>query len=368
MGLAGLSAAINRSVFFVILVVVSCVIAPSSAMAVQSNLYSAFTRCPTNSPMMNEPANEVAACVSAQVRDGSLQLGNLGAKFNSPLDLQFALVGGGSELQVVPESTTLVGEPIVLPNPFYVPPAQGQTPPASEQPSSPKKKRSKKGKCKKPKCKTRRCKKQRHRKGKCKKGRHKGHKKNRQRQDQPSENSQQVGTPSTQTGDEAVIKVFVEAAGDLKNLDLAAVLGEPVTAFELPLKLHLQGADLGPSCYIGSESEPIVMAPKAISPPISFEVSPDPNGFSTEVIAIGGGSLEDASFSIPRAKGCGPENPESHEGALDASINALVGLPAPEGASNALFGDVLLEIAGAGYDGTPPEGGAELQAAFDAAQ
>jgi hypothetical protein len=355
---------INLRIIVLAIVGAILVLSPQTALAVQSSVYENFTKCPTGAPAMNDPANEGAICVAGAVRHGSIRLGNFGVPINSPLRFQFALVGGGEEIHVVPESTSFdAGEPFMIPNPFYAPPTQG-TPPAIEPPSTPapKKRRAKgKSKCKPSKCKHRKCKRTGRKKGRCKKQGSKKRPNRRPQNHQIPQPNPSISQSTPPDPNAAMIKVIVESAGEVRNLELSALAGEPGTAFELPIKLHLEGAGLGPACYIGSDSEPVVLAPEAVSEPSSFQFGMDPNGFNVRLLGIGGVNLEDTSFSVPGASGCGA-------GALDAPINALMGLPAAPGSSKALLADILIEMAAAEFDGTPPEGGAELQAAFEAAQ
>lgn len=400
-----------RGALLAMTVMAACLVGPSAAVAQKTSIYSQFSSCPTGAPAMNEPANEGAACVSALVREGSIRLGNLGAPISSPLHIQLALVGGQAEGElppVVPGSTSLQAQPFFFPNPFYVPPTEDSSPaPGKEQspssnPGTPNPvqtaKRHKKKKHHRRKHRQRKhrhkCHKG-HKRHKCHKG-HKGHRGSKHRRVQAFSRAPQrpvlistgvfidndlgsssVPAPLTATTSPpaqtaavggASIEVVVEPVGDIRNVNPSAFVGEPGTAFEFPMKLHLKGAGLGPTCYIGTTSDPIVLAPEAISMPTSFQVASDPNGFQMKVLGVGGENLEDTTFEVPGAIGCGSIDPPSQEGTLDGAINSFIGLPASEGDSKALFGDVLLEMAGAEYDGTPPDGGAEIQAAFEAAK
>jgi len=115
-------------------------------------------------------------------------------------------------------------------------------------------------------------------------------------------------------------------------------LEPPVT---LPIKVHLQNSTgvLGPNCYVGSNSNPIVLnlitgttSPPppnepitGVNPTFSFDES-RPN-----VILANNGTFVDNSFSAPGASGC----VLTLFGFIPVSINGLVnsqsGLPAPAG-------------------------------------
>ncbi len=345
-----------------------CLVWSQAAMAVQTDMYANFTKCPTTAPAMNDPASSGVVCVSGLVRGGSLKVGNFQTAISSPMHLQFGLVSVGEEeqLDLVPGSTSLDSAPFVLPNPFYTPPP----PPGASAPSTPsKKKQAKKHKNKKGK------KHGKHKKGKKgKKGKKHGkHKKGKKgKKGKGASPAPPAGAPTpNQYGAPAAdqyVKATLETVGDLRNLHLSAVFGEPTPLFELPLKLHLEGAGLGPSCYIGSDAEPIVLTPSQIQLPNSFQAAVDPNGFGVEILALGGSSLEDASFAVPAAGGCGTVDPATQKGSLDGPISSLLGLPAAAGSSKAVLGNLLLELAAAINDGVPPDGGATLQAAFEAAK
>ena len=339
------------------------------AAAQETDMYASFGDCPTSGPEMNNPANEGAACLSALVKKGSIRLGNLGSPITSPMHFQAALVGGGEAgLVLVPGSTSVHAAPITFPNPFYVPPSDTSPGnPTVPVPSKPHRKKHNK--------KHRKHVKQKHKKRG--KKNHKGHGRHasgssrdhgRARSSSASLGAASVPVTQAAAGSGALIEAFVENLGDVRNLNISAFAGEPGTAFEVSLRVHLVGAGLGSSCFIGSEGEPIVLAPEVKAPPTTFAVSQDPNGFPTKVIGVGGEVLEDAAFAVPPAKGCGTVSPLTGDGTLDQAINAVAGLPAPVGESKAVLANVLMELVGAEYDGTPPDGGAEIQAAFDAAQ
>jgi hypothetical protein len=100
--------------------------------------------------------------------------------------------------------------------------------------------------------------------------------------------------------------------------------------------------DLGPSCFIGSEQDPIVLHPEntdlsgAQGKFQSFDPdgTPDPNG-PLLTIVVSGAVQGDNTFAVPGASGCGPNG----DGSLDAVVNAVVGLPSPSGTNNLVLDD-----------------------------
>jgi hypothetical protein len=115
------------------------------------------------------------------------------------------------------------------------------------------------------------------------------------------------------------------------------VFGEGV-ALQLPLKIKLENTLLGNSCYIGSESDPVLLklTTGATSPPGPNESI---KGSVGNLSILEGGnlvrftenSLVDNAFAAPKATGCG--------GALalliDPAVNLELGLSAPGGYNTA---------------------------------
>ncbi|HYG96534.1 MAG TPA: hypothetical protein VD741_05435 [Solirubrobacterales bacterium] len=331
-------------------------------MAVESDLYDNFTRCPTSSPAMNDPEADVAICMSALVRGGLLKVGNFQAPITSPAHIQMGLVSKeGSPF--VPEGMSLEASPFVIPNPFYTPPATAP-PAAAPPPQAPAKKRKKKAVKKKKAAK----------KAGKKKGK-KAQKKHQRKTKKKRKKKPVVAPPPAVVAPvppaveaDPFIRITMEPVGDFGGLNLGAVLSGEGPLFELSTRLHLQGAGLGPSCYIGSAAEPITIEPAVSQEPTSVNLAHDPNGLPVEVLELDGMSLEDEEFTVPGAKGCGIVDPATQTGSLDQTINATIGLPAVSGGSKVVFTDALFELAGTLIDGTPPDGGAQLQEAFDAAR
>lgn len=162
------------------------------------------------------------------------------------------------------------------------------------------------------------------------------------------------------------LKITLERAGDLSGLNPGFLFGVPLPLFRLPVKLHVEAPWLSNDCYVGSNQNPIVLGPFVVAPPAHFEFLGDPNGFHVETITFTDMPMEDKAVAIPRSHGCG------YGGGSDASANAkvdrLFGLPSPAGLNTMLLDHTDLVFVAAGFDGTPPDGGAEIQAAFEAAK
>jgi hypothetical protein len=349
---------------------VAMVLSVGSASAETSDLYDNFTRCPTSSPAMNDPTATGVVCASSIVRGGLLRVGNFQMPITSPVHTQFALVFKDENLTVVPGSTSMESTPSVLPNPFYVPPATPATtggPGATQPPGAP----AKKGKKKQQKKSKKKGKRKQQKKGKKKVKKHKKKpKKGKKRHKKKPVAAPPATTPPLPPAVVAdpFIRITLEPIGDLNELNLGAVFGEGGPLYRLALRMHLEGSGLGPSCYIGTAAEPIELEPVITSEPTQGSIGQDPNGYPVEVLAFDGSALEDGTFAVPGAGGCGVVDPATQRGSLDPQINALVGLPAVSGGSKVIFSNVLFEMAATELDGSPPDGGAQLREAFEAAK
>jgi len=142
----------------------------------------------------------------------------------------------------------------------------------------------------------------------------------------------------------------VELAGPITDFAPLAD-GENYPLFKLPIKLHLQNALLGPNCFVGSNSAPIVLeptsgttAPPAPNTPItgdpgSIAIQGDPNGFSAAVVGFSGARLVDNALAVPGANGCGPF------GAFDGIVDSIFKLPSAAGHNAVVFSNVDTSLA-----------------------
>jgi hypothetical protein len=129
-------------------------------------------------------------------------------------------------------------------------------------------------------------------------------------------------------------------------LNQANLFFEEETALTLPIRVHLKNPLLGNSCYIGSESHPVLLqlttgttTPPAPNKPIKgFK-----GKFSEEeekelsVTNVSENSLVDNSFSAPEAEGCG----EFFSFIIDPIVNSKVGLPSASGHNTAILNGTL---------------------------
>jgi hypothetical protein len=123
----------------------------------------------------------------------------------------------------------------------------------------------------------------------------------------------------------ALIKFFLENSltGVNSTLELAKpatairvsennLSGEVNTALELPVKVHLENPFLGKSCYVGSESSPIMWklttgttAPPAPNKAITGTLGEIEFLEEGRILETKGTKLVDNAWSAPKAAGCG---------------------------------------------------------------
>lgn len=119
------------------------------------------------------------------------------------------------------------------------------------------------------------------------------------------------------------------------QLNTTNLLFEQGTALQLPVKVHLENPFLGSSCYVGSNSSPIVV-------PLTTGTSGSLHGTAGAFTANGaftlltftGTRLVDNTFSAPAATGCGGAVAEL---LIDPILNAMAGLPAGSGKNSAVL-------------------------------
>jgi hypothetical protein len=162
-----------------------------------------------------------------------------------------------------------------------------------------------------------------------------------------------IADPATVTAGGVTVTATVESAGTPSDFDLLAGLSVGVPIITLPIKIHLESVpgsavDLGPSCFLGSDVDPIVLHPEntdlSNAMPFAMGFNPDgtpnPNG-PLFTIVVPGAVQGDNTFSVPGASGCGPNG----DGSLNGAVNAIVGLPSPSGANHLVLDDATSSLA-----------------------
>jgi hypothetical protein len=139
------------------------------------------------------------------------------------------------------------------------------------------------------------------------------------------------------------VTATTELAGSI-GLNETALLEANGTALSLPVKVKLDNPFLGSECYVGSDSNPIVLdlttgttSPPEPNKPIKGKVGKLTSTEGGAILTISGNSLVDNSFSAPEATGCG--------GVLsllvDPAVDAEIGLPAAAGQNTAILNNTV---------------------------
>jgi hypothetical protein len=247
------------------------VLAASAASATATTLsapWTPYTNCPVNEPAMLEGPAGNYGCVQSSSPSGTFKIGQTVVTTGNT-ELQFGLVGSGPSATVVPATggRTLVAAPAEVPGGLI-----GLMCPSNVLLVS------------------------------------------------------QLCELATKNGLNG-ITAKVELAGTPSHFDFGAGLrtGEPVIT--LPVKLHLENPLLGSSCYIGSDSEPIVLRPETTKVGGKHTTIKEYSGFNILFSTVNGSTLGDSTFAVPGANGCGG----LLAAVVDAAIDLKQGLPSASG-------------------------------------
>lgn len=140
------------------------------------------------------------------------------------------------------------------------------------------------------------------------------------------------------TGVTATVELAAPASSI--EIDTLNLLLETGTALSLPVKIKLDNVLLGSNCYIGSNSNPVVIdftSGETSPPPPNEPINGSAGNFEINeagtLVTLSGGKLVNNSFGAPAANGCG--------GILsffiDPLVNSILGLPAPAGTNAAVL-------------------------------
>jgi hypothetical protein len=142
------------------------------------------------------------------------------------------------------------------------------------------------------------------------------------------------------------VTATVEPAGEASNFNPDAAFNIGVPIVSVPVKVHLENPILGPNCYIGSNSNPIVLRPSnttldgASVAPGDLDGTPNPDGRIVRITTEG--TQGDDTFAVPGATGCGLL------GVLNTAVNQQQGLPSPSGNNNLVLNDASSSVMGRG--------------------
>jgi hypothetical protein len=142
------------------------------------------------------------------------------------------------------------------------------------------------------------------------------------------------------------VTATVEVAGPESKIKVntLALLFEVGTALSLPLKIKLDNVLLGSHCYIGSDSEPIVIdftsgetSPPPPNEPIHGSAGTFESNEAETLFTLSGGQLVNNPYGAPEANGCGG----IFSFFIDPLVNSLLELPSPPGTNTAVLEGVL---------------------------
>src|SRR5665213_323678 len=115
-------------------------------------------------------------------------------------------------------------------------------------------------------------------------------------------------------------------------------------ALSLPVKVHLENPLLGKECYIGSNSNPIILnlitgttSPPPPNKPIKGKLGTVSSRAEGGILVISNNSLVNNSFAAPAATGCGG----LFSFLLDPIINSKIGLPSAAGNNTAILNGTI---------------------------
>lgn len=123
------------------------------------------------------------------------------------------------------------------------------------------------------------------------------------------------------------------------KLDPIKIITQQGTALSLPVKIKLDNPFLGSNCYVGSNSNPIVIdftTGTTSPPPPNQPITGSPGQLESResgLLVESGGRLVNNSFAAPGAHGCGG----IFSLLVDPFVNSIVGLPSPAGTNAAVL-------------------------------
>lgn len=142
------------------------------------------------------------------------------------------------------------------------------------------------------------------------------------------------------------VNATTELAAPASSIGLHSfnLLGASGTALSLPVKVHLENPFLGSSCYLGSNSAPVVIEfttgttePPPPNKPITGAPGETSLNAAETILTIKNNSLVNNSFAAPGANGCGG----LFSFLIDPIVNSKLGLPSAAGKNTAILKGTL---------------------------
>jgi hypothetical protein len=141
------------------------------------------------------------------------------------------------------------------------------------------------------------------------------------------------------------VTATIQSAGAPRDFNLAAGVGTGTPIITLPVKIKLDNLFLGSNCYIGTNSNPILLKPANLARPtasvVRFNADGSPNATGEMgYLSVSGAAQGDSTFAVPRASGCGLL------GILSGAVDLKQGLPSPAGENSLVLNDPVTNLGG----------------------
>jgi hypothetical protein len=138
----------------------------------------------------------------------------------------------------------------------------------------------------------------------------------------------------------------LELAGSAASVEISEsnIARREGTGLHMPVKVHLENPFLGSSCYVGSNTNPIIwnLTSGVTTPPEGVEPLEGASGITQaleggRILQLNGNKLVENNWSSPSASGCGG----LFSFLLDPIVNAAAGLPAGAGVNKAILNNTI---------------------------
>ena len=140
---------------------------------------------------------------------------------------------------------------------------------------------------------------------------------------------------------ETKVTATVELAGSARNIKLNEInlLEETGVAFGFPVKVKLSNPFLGNSCYVGSDTSPIVVDfTTGTAGELRGKAGNLTSNKNGSILTVVSDTLVSNSFAAPGVEGCGVE------GGADEALDSALGLPAPAGHNVAILNGAFKQV------------------------
>jgi hypothetical protein len=141
------------------------------------------------------------------------------------------------------------------------------------------------------------------------------------------------------------VTATIQSAGAPRDFNLAAGTGSGQPIVTLPVKIKLDNPFLGGNCFIGSNSNPILLKPANLARPtakvVRFNADGTPNTTGQMgYLSLSGTAQGDSTFAVPRSNGCGLL------GILSGAVDLKQGLPSAAGSNSLVLNDAVTNLGG----------------------